>query len=76
MNRDFKGVWIPKEIWEKNLPINDKFYLGIYSDTKDIKETDSIMLNVVSRSSLIKIKTDSHLQVILNLLNHQNKQKK
>lgn len=56
MNRDFKGVWIPKEIWDLNIPLNDKFYLSIYKNTNDIKTTDEIMLYTVSKSSLLKIK--------------------
>jgi len=23
MNRDFKGVWIPREIWESRIPLKD-----------------------------------------------------
>ena len=55
-NRDFKGVWIPKEIWELNIPISDKFYLAIYQEQNDIKIADEIMLTNISKSSLLKIK--------------------
>lgn len=55
-NRDFKGVWIPKDIWELNIPINDKFYLSLYKENNDIVLTDTIMSNIVSKSSLLKIK--------------------
>ena len=36
-NRDFKGIWIPKDIWELDIPLNDKFYLSVYKETNDIK---------------------------------------
>lgn len=54
--RDFKGVWIPKEIWELNLQLTDRLYLGIYKTTNDIAETDKIMEHTMSKSSILRIK--------------------
>ena len=56
--RDFKGVWIPKDIWSLDLPLTDKLYLAIYRESgKNVKIADNIMLINISASSLLKIKT-------------------
>jgi len=55
-DRDFKGVWIPKEIWNMNMQLSDKLYLGIYKTTNDINETDKIMGYTMSKSSILRIK--------------------
>lgn len=57
-NRDFKGVWIPKEIWlNKDLTITEKFYLSIYTQTESIFETDTMMKAVASDSTIIRCKS-------------------
>lgn len=56
-NRDFKGVWIPKEIWlDRNLSIYEKFYISVYSDSGQEKIADEQMKGLVSQGTLSKIK--------------------
>lgn len=55
--RDFKGVWIPKEIWlDRNLSIYEKFYISVYSDSGQEKIADEQMKELVSQGTLSKIK--------------------
>lgn len=55
-DRDFKGVWIPKEVWELNIQLSDRLYLSIYKNTMNIYETDKIMEYNMSKSSISRIK--------------------
>lgn len=57
LTRDFKGIWIPKEIWlDSRLNTIDKIYLSIYKEYKDIKMCDEIMLYSISKTRIIKTK--------------------
>lgn len=58
LERAFKGIWIPKEIWlDKRLNINAKYYLSIYKQCfNNEEETDLIMLEVVSINTINSIK--------------------
>lgn len=55
--RDFKGVWIPKEIWlDRNLSVYEKFYISVYLDIGQEKIADEQMKGLVSQGTLSKIK--------------------
>lgn len=66
--RDFKGVWIPKEIWELDIPINDKYYLSIYKEFEDFNIADSIMKYTVSERSILKIKNRLREKGLINFI--------
>lgn len=57
-NRDFKGVWIPKEVWlDTNFNIHEKFYLAVYQqNNRKEKIADMYMQEIVSQSTLSKVK--------------------
>lgn len=58
MNRDFKGVWIPKEVWlDKRLSLIDKYYLSIYNqfNCNEVK-TDEMMRQITSRTTICGVK--------------------
>lgn len=55
--RDFKSVWIPKEIWlDSNLTLNEKYYLSFYEQLQNERLADEFMLTMISKTTLIKIK--------------------
>lgn len=56
--RDFKGVWFPREVWlDPRLTIAEKYYLAVYHQFYDIEKiADEIMLTVYSRVTIIKAK--------------------
>ena len=57
MDRDFKGIWIPKEVWVNPwLNPKEKIYMGIYLSTNSVSETDKIMLEQCSHATIAKIK--------------------
>lgn len=56
--RDFKGVWIPKEVWlDERLGLIDKYYLSIYRQCGNNEaETDKMMKQIASTSTICGIK--------------------
>lgn len=56
--RDFKGAWIPKEVWlDKRLNILEKAYIGLYLQSGKIEKiADIYMQKVCSITTLCKIK--------------------
>ena len=56
--RDFKGVWIPREIWlDSKLILVEKFYLSIYQQfNENMVETDMEMRKNFSVSTICSIK--------------------
>ena len=58
--RDFKGVWIPREVWlDTSLTANEKFYLAIYlQNERNETETDKMMLSMVSKPTICSIKKE------------------
>jgi hypothetical protein len=57
--RDFKGVWIPKEIWlNKDLSITEKIYLALYKKYNNSNYVDQSMnLGGISKESIFRIKS-------------------
>ena len=59
MERDFKGIWIPKEIWlSKELNITEKILLSVINDDKikfktKKEEADFFGISVSRHSELI-----------------------
>ena len=86
IDKEFKGVFIPEEIWNTKMPLNDKLYLSIYKQTEDFKTTDELMSYNISNSSIAKIKNrlaqkglikyitspEQAKQEVLNLLDNGN----
>lgn len=68
MNRDFKGVWIPKDILHNtNLNITEKCYLALYQQyDRDTVYVENIMQINISKASVLRVR--NKLQC-LNLIN-------
>lgn len=63
-NRDFKGVWIPREIWFRDdikISTVEKCYLGMIDSGFSEKETDYWMKQAGIKS-LTRIKTELYLK--------------
>lgn len=60
--RDFKGVWIDRKIWlDKDLNINEKFYLALYIQfDKNKALADYFFTKTMSLSLLNKVKKSLH----------------
>jgi len=44
MNRDFKGIWIPREIWlNRNLSPGAKFLWGVINDHQTVPTNRELM---------------------------------
>lgn len=56
--RDFKGVWIPKEVWlDTRLSLNEKFYFALYLQfQKNENITDRIMLQIATKTTICSVK--------------------
>lgn len=64
--REFKGVWIPKEIWlDERLNLQEKFYLSIYKEIQNEILTDKLMLVNISKSTLLKVKKGLYKKQLL-----------
>lgn len=58
MERDFKGIWIPKEILSNvNLNMTEKIYLAIFNQyNKNMVFTENLMQHTVSYSSVVRVR--------------------
>ena len=58
VDRDFKGLWIPKEVWlDTRLSVNEKFYLAMYLQfSKNEIKADRMMAQVASKPTICSIK--------------------
>lgn len=70
--RDFKGIWIPKEIWfDTRLSIIERCYLGIYLQSdKNERIAETLMRSICSLGTLNKIKTKLRKLKLLDINNN------
>lgn len=63
-NRDFKGVWIPKDIWlNEELTLIEKVYVSLYRQcNENVYETEVHMAHICSYRTMLTIR--KHLETI------------
>ena len=56
MERDFKGVWIPAEVWlDDNLTTKEKFYLAVYNECSSHVTATELLSPLFSRQTANRI---------------------
>lgn len=52
-DRDFKGIWIPKEVWlNNNLTPGEKIYLALYTQHNNKELAEDAMAHILSKRAL------------------------
>lgn len=76
--RDFKGVWISKDVWlDTRLNLTEKYYLAIYNQCEGIEgKADRIMEQIASKTTINTVKKSlKKLNLISSITDYEQAKK-